>query len=74
MSASEGQKKNVIFEMRLPLADVNMKFVGIYVHDLNHVSVTAHPLTTAAIAPAAKLGFCTMDGDRIRCVASVGQK
>ena len=60
--------------MRLPPADVNMKFVGIYVHDLNHASVAAHPLTKAAIEPGTKLGFCTMDGGRIRCVASVGQK
>ena len=60
--------------MRLPPADVNMKFVGIYVHDLNHASDAAHPLTKAAIEPGTKLGFCTMDGGRIRCVASVGQK
>ena len=47
----------MIFEVRLPPPDVNMKFVGIYVHDLNHVSVTAHPLTTAAIEPGARLDW-----------------
>ena len=74
MSASEGQKKNVIFEMPLPLADVNMKFVGIYVHNLNHVSGTAHPLTNAAIEPGAKLGFCTMDGGQNQMRSKCGAK
>ena len=60
--------------MRLPPADVNMKFVGIYVHNLNHVSVAAHPLTKAAIEPGTKLGFCTMDGGQNQMRSKCGAK